>query len=812
MRSSTKGPRGAIMGGVEMTGPWGQSPQSYPPQGTPPQGYPFPGAPPGGYPSLEPQYHGYQSAESPYHGYPPPRSPPPPYPPPSAPPQAYSSPTAPPQDYSLPAGAAQTYPPQEAPLNYPPPPPEHMTEQKEDPKPRIKSNRHCRDIPFLVAFALFLLGMLINSSWSWSQGAPKRLLGGIDYNGHVCDGDFGVRYWMNPNQVYDSGDKDNPFEITNARSICLGHCPSLGVNGTLAWVCDYPEGPVTLSNNQWADKNYDYYNNLSTQLQASSLNLTGPCYPVLFESSNYFWSCQLNPSADNQSLAEWTQMGGFTPINQGDSIVKGIQDLLNKPGEIFKRYVSDLGHAWPVLVVCGGVAPLLLSLVWLLIIRLFVGVMIWISIAVLNIATIAITVWFYVKAGWIGSDAVSGIIGENAADSLSLKTSHTLQKDLRIVAVIMTIVVVILLLITLVLIKRIFLAVAVLKVSSKSIAAIPSLVIYPIFPTLILSIFFILWTSVLLYLFSAGKIRENTSCSDGCCAYDLATQSLNCNNCCGYEFKHSKNVVWAILFHIFGGFWITQFINACSLTIIAGAVVSYYWVRGDRSQLPAFPVLSSTKRLFRYSLGSMAIGSFLVAVIQMIRFILDFIRKRIKLLEAAPGGCCISILCCCAQCCLGCIEWTLKFINRNAYIVIAIKGKGFFGAAAKASALIINNILRVGTVNIIGDFVLFMGKLSVGALSVFFAFLMLEQHRFKSGKDKVSSPLFPILFTWIFAYSIASMFFGVVEMAIDTILLSFCIDCEENNGTPLYAPPLLLDTLSRHARKQQEIEARKGMK
>jgi choline transporter-like protein 2/4/5 len=121
-----------------------------------------------------------------------------------------------------------------------------------------------------------------------------------------------------------------------------------------------------------------------------------------------------------------------------------------------------------------------------------------------------------------------------------------------------------------------------MQVSTKSIAAIPSLIIYPFFPTIILGIFFILWTSVLLYLFSAGEIRQNT-CTNGCCEYDLATQSLNCNGCCGYEFHHSKNVVWAILFHIFGGFWIAQFINACSLTIIAGAVVNYYWVRGDRS-------------------------------------------------------------------------------------------------------------------------------------------------------------------------------------------------------------------------------------
>jgi choline transporter-like protein 2/4/5 len=45
---------------------------------------------------------------------------------------------------------------------------------------------------------------------------------------------------------------------------------------------------------------------------------------------------------------------------------------------------------------------------------------------------------------------------------------------------------------------------------------------------------------------------------------------------------------------------------------------------------------------------------------------------------------------------------------------------------------------------------------------------------------------------------VASLFFAVVEMSIDTIILSFCEDIEEHNGTPLYAPPLLMETLDRH--------------
>lgn len=97
------------------------------------------------------------------------------------------------------------------------------------------------------------------------------------------------------------------------------------------------------------------------------------------------------------------------------------------------------------------------------------------------------------------------------------------------------------------------------------------------------------------------------------------------------------------------------------------------WRYGMNAQeLGWLPVLSSAKRVFRYSLGSMALGSLLVAIIEMIRFLLSMIQKKLKALQAAPGWCLLSICCYCVQCCLGCIEWTIKFINRNAFIVVSL--------------------------------------------------------------------------------------------------------------------------------------------
>lgn len=49
---------------------------------------------------------------------------------------------------------------------------------------------------------------------------------------------------------------------------------------------------------------------------------------------------------------------------------------------------------------------------------------------------------------------------------------------------------------------------------------------------------------------------------------------------------------------------------------------------------------------------------------------------------------------------------------------------------------------------------------------------------------------------WVLGYVVATLFFGVVEMSIDTIILSFCQDAEEHQGTAQYAPPLLIETLN----------------
>ena len=121
----------------------------------------------------------------------------------------------------------------------------------------------------------------------------NRLVYGLDYKGNVCGDrhadpdlrELELRYWLNPNQVYQSGLKNAQVKLENARSICLLDCP-IPSEDSLNWVCDYPDGDVKLSTDDWIDRNYDYFADLTPELRNSSLQLQGPCYPVIFPSVN----------------------------------------------------------------------------------------------------------------------------------------------------------------------------------------------------------------------------------------------------------------------------------------------------------------------------------------------------------------------------------------------------------------------------------------------------------------------------------------------------------------------------------------------
>lgn len=64
-------------------------------------------------------------------------------------------------------------------------------------------------------------------------------------------------------------------------------------------------------------------------------------------------------------------------------------------------------------------------------------------------------------------------------------------------------------------------------------------------------------------------------------------------------------------------------------------------------------------------MGSVAFGSFLIAVCQMLRFLFEYYRKKMGVAKKNP---CVKVLLCLTSYLLWIMEKCVKFITKNAYI------------------------------------------------------------------------------------------------------------------------------------------------
>lgn len=80
------------------------------------------------------------------------------------------------------------------------------------------------------------------------------------------------------------------------------------------------------------------------------------------------------------------------------------------------------------------------------------------------------------------------------------------------------------------------------------------------------------------------------------------------------------------------------------------------------------------------------------------------------------------------------------------------------------------NSIQVATINSIGDFILFLGKLTVGSVCGLISILLLR-HR-----EDIHFYMVPCIFIALFAFFIAHIILSLFEMVVDTLFLCVCED------------------------------------
>lgn len=78
------------------------------------------------------------------------------------------------------------------------------------------------------------------------------------------------------------------------------------------------------------------------------------------------------------------------------------------------------------------------------------------------------------------------------------------------------------------------------------------------------------------------------------------------------------------------------------------------------------------------------------------RLILEFLDRQLSSLQSANKCAEWAMYCC--KCCLWCLEKIVAFINRNAYVVMAIRGTSYCDSAITAVKLIVSVSVGHGAV------------------------------------------------------------------------------------------------------------------
>lgn len=689
------------------------------------------------------------------------------------------------------------------------------------------SKRSCTDVICCLIFLIFIAGLVVVAYFAFKFANPSLLLYPMNSEKELCG--FGSQKGKNNILFYDlvACGKMGPGIFVDGcptTQICVAECPQEN------WVYKAVLGDK--SKLQYCKPEIDL---ATTPKTIEQLIQDEDCPAYLLQSKPFLHRCvpeaivdlldEVGTLQDNVNKMQNTSV----LVDKNNQTIKGdltdsfsAYGLFLKAKEYGEKIIQDVVASWWMILIAFLIA-MVISLVWIVLMRWLAGVMVWITV-ILFIGAFAFSSY------WCFSNYLDVKDTEQSFYIHMAIMTFTFSKEKFFLAfgIISVVILAIVLLILLILIQRIRIAIALIKESSKAVGHMLFTLIFPVF-TYVLQVGIItFWLISSVYLASTGREptfglgnMSDAKFGNGTYNYEVIkehTESLfdeipcdaNVSNTlselCGV-IKHAKEgnyTFYLQIYNLFMLFWLVNFCIALGELALAGAFASYYWAFEKPRDIPTFPLLNSVGRAFRYHLGSLAFGSLIIAICQLIRVFLEYLDHKLKGSENPVAKFFLK----CLKCCFWCLEKFLRFLNRNAYIMIAIHGRNFCLSAKKAFMLILRNVVRVVVVDKVTDFLLLIGKLLiVGATACASYFFFDGKIEFlREYQPTLNFYIVPIVLVTVGAYVIASCFFSVYHMAVDTLFLCFLEDLERNDGSnekPYYMSKKLMKILGKKNKPEE---------
>jgi len=594
----------------------------------------------------------------------------------------------------------------------------------------------CTDTLFLVLFILFILGMLLNAYSaspstfleivSFSQ-QHDRLYRPTDYLGRVCgvnnrnaeDGIISIpnsaacKHPNSPNsnecieQVQRAGLKqdltDKPFlyyfDLTKPFAlggVCVSKCPGTGGSSSVAIeqassaskrycppeLQNDPIIPnVCLAKRLDAPGDKSYPEAVTNRLLISSLEYR----PVMF---------RCLPNIGSQK----SQQANYTAITEKKSNILG---RLNSFSMVIDELWADVARSWKLLLVSAVIA-ILLGFSFLILVRIYAHIFVWFAVVALFVALTGAGLFGIVTSYADNISEVTGISALGGEDGILVAYFPNFRFYASLVSLALALAYA---LFVGAFYTRIQRATGVFREAALAVASLPHLLIVPVLLFIVISVFLVFWVQVALTLWSAVG---SSSVSSG------TTQ---------FSWSIAHRLMFG--YHLFGFFWVTQFFVAFLYTSVAGAVAEWYWIPQEEKQrimTVREPILRAIIRPCIYHLGSLALGSLIVGLVQFVSYLF---QRLVKSLQKITGeSTIVRIIHSCVRCFLGFLNNIVKQISKHAYIQIAIFGKDFFTSSKNAIMLIKRNANQIAVVDYMSDTVIFIAQLAISVITTYLASML----------------------------------------------------------------------------------------
>ncbi|XP_069121445.1 choline transporter-like protein 2 [Argopecten irradians] len=697
--------------------------------------------------------------------------------------------------------------------------------RKHDPKFKGPlKNRSCTDIICCLLFLICIVAMIVCSAIGYARGNPAKLVFPTDSAGSICGYDKSVV--SKPNLMY-----FDLLQCSKVQSIFLG-CPTpqVCVESCTTDYYVYLESIAietagggqdnTERNKLLCKYNVDPTSGTKTIQELVSdedcaayylpnTAIVGRCVPSIF--LTIF-----------DKSKELVTSGNYNITTAGGTAVTG--NLVEQASEYLATFLSatqvvelvfkDIVSAWYLMLIFMGIA-MIFCFIWIVLLRWFAGILVWVSIIVV-LALLGFGCYYsYSQYYDLKNQNVTAEFGVSELFTLNFSYYLGLKETWLAFGCTTATFLLIFLLVLIFLVSRICIAIELIKEGSRAIGNMIFTLFWPIIPFLMQVAVVAYMGASAIYIAGIGGPEYYSNGTDIANSINSVLDRVPCTPdnstvgsfCDFVRYGGTDYIIAMEVFMLFMFFWLMNFVVALGQMTLAGAFASYYWAFEKPKDIPAFPLMSGLYRSIRYHLGTLAFGSLIIAIIQMIRVALEYLDSKLKGAENKVAKFMVK----CLKCFFACLEKLIKFLNRNAYIMTAVYGKNFCTAAKDAFFLIMRNVVRAVVLDKVTDYVLFLSKLMVTAAIGVGAYFWFQGKvsLFTEFIPVLNYYLTPVIVVILGTYLITCCFFSVYTMAVDTLFLCFLEDLEMHDGSPekpYYMSKGLMKILGKKNKKEKKVD------